>query len=251
MADERQIEWTPEKVQAFWDFESRFPERYFGHTGGEALVRRLQRWLPAAGRVMDLGCGGGHMLERLLDAGYRAAGTDQSPASLAQVTKRLAGREGFLGARTSADWVAAGERFDVVMILEVVEHLDDEALAGILSAATDLLSPTGLLVITTPNREQLEREHIRCPECLTVFHRWQHVRSWSRASLSAHLQGVGFAVEIAFTTDLGVSVPKPTGRRFKDRRRLKKYERRLAEEIAQPDGERPNLVVIARPTASV
>ena len=65
--------------------------------------------------------------------------------------------------------------------------IDDEALAEVLSNLRQLVTPDGLILITTPNDENLAKSHVFCPETGKVFHRWQHVRSWTVESLTAHL----------------------------------------------------------------
>ena len=76
---------------------------------------------------------------------------------------------------------------------KVIEHLDDPTLDGVLVESRRILAPDGALVLTTPNEENLAREHVMCPDCGCIFHRWQHRRSWSRASLSSALLQAGFS----------------------------------------------------------
>ncbi len=77
------------------------------------------------------------------------------------------------------------------MFIEVIEHLDDDALAEVLAVLRQLVTPDGLILITTPNDENLPKSHVFCPETGKVFHRWQHVRSWTADSLTAHLTDHG------------------------------------------------------------
>jgi hypothetical protein len=55
-----------------------------------------------------------------------------------------------------------------------------------------VLRPGGYLVITTPNEEALEAQHVMCPSCGCEFHPVQHLRSWSSAALSLALVQAGF-----------------------------------------------------------
>ena len=91
--------------------------------------------------------------------------------------------------------------FDAVLLLEVVEHLTDEHLNGRLNEVFRLLKPGGVVVITTPNDEDLSVAAKHCPECGAIFHEWQHVRSWNATTLAGHMGGFGFVSQFASPTD--------------------------------------------------
>jgi hypothetical protein len=57
-----------------------------------------------------------------------------------------------------------------------------------------------LIVITTPNDEVLDDNKVFCPNCNSVFHRWQHVKSWSASSLEKVITNFGFKKEKIYTT---------------------------------------------------
>lgn len=94
-----------------------------------------------------------------------------------------------------------GLRFDGILSVEVIEHLSDERLESTLGLIKRLLQPGGVIVFTTPNDEDLAASRLYCPECDHVFHRWQHVRSWNRRSLSKLLAKRGFVDVRTWTTD--------------------------------------------------
>jgi SAM-dependent methyltransferase len=79
------MDWTPERVQRFWDYESSFPERYFAFSRSGSLVKRLKRHIRGVERALDLGCGRGYLTEALLKLGIGVAAADQSPESVAFV----------------------------------------------------------------------------------------------------------------------------------------------------------------------
>jgi hypothetical protein len=78
------------------------------------------------------------------------------------------------------------------MMAEVIEHILDEQLDATLRRLADLTRPGGILVVTTPNNEDLELGMVYCPVSNTLFHRWQHVRSFTDISLAALLAQYGF-----------------------------------------------------------
>ncbi len=80
-----------------------------------------------------------------------------------------------------------GMKFDSIIATEVIEHLNDEQLTKTIKLIKNSLSDNGIAIFTTPNKEDLSKSMIYCPEADCVFHRWQHVRSWSEESLKKYL----------------------------------------------------------------
>jgi 2-polyprenyl-6-hydroxyphenyl methylase/3-demethylubiquinone-9 3-methyltransferase len=112
----------------------------------------LQRWLPGPwlGRVVvDLGCGGGLLAVPLAAAGARVIGVDLARQALREA---LARREpGFqpVAGDLQAPPVAAASA-DVVLLADVLEHVEDHA--AVVSAAAALLRPGGHLFVNTIHR---------------------------------------------------------------------------------------------------
>jgi SAM-dependent methyltransferase len=199
------MEWTAERVAAFWDWHSQFPEQYFAHRHGAALAAQLARHVPPPAHVLDYGSGPGFLLPHLLAAGYQVTACDVSPESLARAVAQAAGHPRFAGALATDDPALAATGFDAVVMTELVEHVDDATLAAILASALRLLRPGGLLFVTTPNEEDLSAQTVFCPASNMTFHRWQHVRAWSGEGLAAALRARGF-VEARFgVTDFALA----------------------------------------------
>lgn len=123
----------------------------------DVLVRRFGRdgrgLRPLKGlRVLDIGCGGGLLSEPLARMGAEVTGIDPAPGNV-DVARLHAGRAGLdidYRAVPAEDLVAAGETFDVVLALEVVEHVADVGL--FIRQAARLVGPGGLFVGSTLNR---------------------------------------------------------------------------------------------------
>ena len=77
-------------------------------------------------------------------------------------------------------------------MVEVIEHILDEQLDETLGRLAALTKPAGTLVVTTPNNEDLDLGMAYCPVSNLLFHRWQHVRSFTRETLCAVLDRFGF-----------------------------------------------------------
>jgi 2-polyprenyl-6-hydroxyphenyl methylase/3-demethylubiquinone-9 3-methyltransferase len=103
-------------------------------------------------RVLDIGCGGGILSEPLARLGAAVVGADPSDSNIA-VARHHAAQSGLAidYRNTSAEALAeAGESFDVVLAMEVVEHVTDVGLFVDVAAA--MVKPAGLLFVATLNR---------------------------------------------------------------------------------------------------
>jgi 2-polyprenyl-6-hydroxyphenyl methylase / 3-demethylubiquinone-9 3-methyltransferase len=111
---------------------------------------------PLAGkRVLDMGCGAGLLTEPLARLGGQVTGVDAAPENIA-AAKAHAVESGLSIDYRAGDLSAvAGESFDLVISLEVVEHVTDPAafIAGLAAA----LAPGGLMILSTPNRTALSK----------------------------------------------------------------------------------------------
>jgi 2-polyprenyl-6-hydroxyphenyl methylase/3-demethylubiquinone-9 3-methyltransferase len=108
---------------------------------------------PLAGlKVIDIGCGGGLVAEPLARLGAHVAAIDASERNIGVARTHAEGQGLAIDYRfaTAADIVAAGETFDAVVSLEVIEHVADRA--AFVKDCADLVAPGGLLILATLNR---------------------------------------------------------------------------------------------------
>lgn len=103
-------------------------------------------------RLLDIGCGGGLISEPMARLGASVTGADAGEKNIGVASLHAAESGVAVDYRcTSAeDLAAAGEQFDVVLSLEVVEHVAD--LEGFLAACGTMVKPGGLLIAATLNR---------------------------------------------------------------------------------------------------
>lgn len=115
--------------------------------------RDLKKSQPFAGlRILDIGCGGGLLSEPMARLGATVVGADAAPRNIpvAQVHAVSQGLTIDYRHTTAEDLAAAGEQFDVVLNMEVVEHVSDPQ--AYLTACHDLLKPGGVMICSTLNR---------------------------------------------------------------------------------------------------
>ncbi len=103
-----------------------------------------------------------------------------------------------------------------VFLIEVLEHLPPELTATVFKEMQRILRPGGFLIVTVPNEEELSANAVACPDCGCVFHRMQHVQSFSRRSLGDRMRAAGFEVVWAVSLHLkhfaGSWAIRPMGR---------------------------------------
>ena len=102
--------------------------------------------------LLDIGCGGGLLCEPMARLGATVVGADagEKNVKIASLHAEQSGLDIDYRATTSEDLAAAGEQFDVVLNMEVVEHVADVPLY--LESCCKLVKPGGLMFVATINR---------------------------------------------------------------------------------------------------
>lgn len=184
------LHWTPKLMDQFWDgfSKTRLVELSFSRGGGKALISAIAHLLPKNGRILDFGAGDGDLVELMCTRGLRVAAYEPSKNRTQAIKERMRNQGSFFGIVGPK----SGESFDVVMLVEVIEHILEEQLDRTLNLLATFTRPDGILIVTTPNNEDLDLNMAYCPVSNTLFHRWQHVRSFTPESLPALLARYGF-----------------------------------------------------------
>jgi 2-polyprenyl-3-methyl-5-hydroxy-6-metoxy-1,4-benzoquinol methylase len=200
------LDWDETRVRRFWDFAARWPawqNDYFAKQVGLGVVNLLRRLLLLQGRILDYGCGPGYLIGFLLRAGIACEGADSSPQTVDAVNNTYAGNPLWKGAKLldNRELPFPDDSFDLIICLETIEHVLPEHTEAMLSELRRIMKPTiGRLFLTTPNAENLEESQVYCPECGAVFHRYQHVRSFTRSTLQALMSASGFRTDLCEVT---------------------------------------------------
>ena len=149
-------------AEAWWDPDGQFkplhrlnPARltFIRDRAAARFGRDPKAERPLAGlTVLDIGCGGGLLAEPLTRLGATVTGLDAAGESL-QIARAHAAEQGLeidYRQTTAEELAAEGAQFDLVLNMEVVEHVAD--VAGFMAAAGALAKPGGAMVVSTLNR---------------------------------------------------------------------------------------------------
>ena len=103
-------------------------------------------------RILDIGCGGGLLCEPMARLGATIVGADASETNI-EVARLHAAESGVridYRATTAEDLADQGEKFDVILNMEVIEHVADVDL--LIAKCAEMLKPGGLIFVATINR---------------------------------------------------------------------------------------------------
>ncbi|KAB2847815.1 MAG: bifunctional 2-polyprenyl-6-hydroxyphenol methylase/3-demethylubiquinol 3-O-methyltransferase UbiG [Hyphomicrobiaceae bacterium] len=102
--------------------------------------------------AIDIGCGGGLIAEPIARLGAAVCAIDPSPETIEAARRHatLGGLDIKYRVARAEHEVAAGRRYDIVLCLEVLEHVPDPA--AFLKLMRPLVAPGGLLILSTINR---------------------------------------------------------------------------------------------------
>ncbi len=131
---------------------------------------RLARTYARAKRVLDAGCGEGYGAALLAEEASQVVGVDRAEA-VTTARGRYARPNLRFEALDLTRLDRLGERFDVVVSFQVIEHLPEPG--AYLAALRQRVAPGGVLIVTTPNR------------LMSVGENPYHLREWTAAELLA------------------------------------------------------------------
>jgi 2-polyprenyl-3-methyl-5-hydroxy-6-metoxy-1,4-benzoquinol methylase len=165
------------------------------------LFRRLLKALPGeALHILDVGGGNGQQLDSLRGIDPRVRFTqlvDLDPAATESAARK--GHAVFCG---PLEQFATDCRFDLVLLLNLIEHVEDPA--AVLTRIRGLLNPQGVILVKTPNHDSLDARLFRkrnwggyhCPRHWVLFDRQGFVSLAARQGLAvkefAYTQGAPF-----------------------------------------------------------
>ncbi|MEP6615514.1 MAG: methyltransferase domain-containing protein [Ginsengibacter sp.] len=184
------LEWNDEKVERFWHFYNNYEDysgTWFAEVAGGAILKFVNKKFGLHGKILDYGTGKGFLLQHILNKYpltelYACDFTE----SLANETNlKFKSNPNFKECMhlKSLPSDYAENTFDFVFLIETIEHLTNNYLEATLLEINRILKPGGIIVITTPDEEIIEKNYVHCADCGATFHQMQHVRSWNAQKL--------------------------------------------------------------------
>ncbi len=140
-------------MQSFYDLIAPFYRKIFAVSG--AKIQFLEKYIPPAGRVLDLACGAGELAERLSNRGYELTALDNNEYLLRQIHSDKGIKE-VCGDFKRIESYNLGVFDAVIFIGNSISYAGDEDdIFDLLKKIRELTAPDGYLIIQTINYYKL------------------------------------------------------------------------------------------------
>ena len=137
-------------------------------------TRAVMNWIPSHTQtILDIGCGNG-WFTNYANTTHNLVGIDRSRAALRHVKTTCCQAD-------AGDLPFLSESFDLLVSMEMLEHLPFESYLRTIKEIARVTRK--YVLITVPYKERLNLKLAVCPECGCKFHRWYHMRSFSRKDM--------------------------------------------------------------------
>ncbi len=150
-------------------------------------------------KVLDVGCGSGRLSKKLLDSGFSVVAIDTDWKAV-----EIAKKKGITAFVTDINEWATDEKFDCIVLGDVLEHIEDDKSA--LRKIRGMLKPNGCIVVNVPSYQFLFSKHDVA---------LGHKRRYSDKELKTKLETSGFRIEyfrhwnlLAFPVTVYIKVSK-------------------------------------------
>ncbi len=205
----------------------------------------IEQFGELTGTVVEIGAGSGTMTERLCNHADTVIASDLSPARVDELRARFGGNDKVEVVEGDAAAVIAGRTVDAVVMVNVLEHLDDDV--KVLMQLRESLRPGGVVALFVPALPGLYSDFDR---------RVGHVRRYTKSTLGTTLSRAGFDVpEIRYVNAPGAiawwAIARMLGRTPTSGPLVRTYDRRVVPALRRIEGGRTpsfgqSLVAIGR-----
>lgn len=180
------VEWTEEKITSLWEiYETtpEFEEMFLPASFYRELLRNVEKFMNNKGKILDIGCGKGTLIEELYSIGFEVWGVNLSERSIDKLRQKyeISGKNIGLKKGTITKLPFEDNSFDYVFAVEVLEHLLPKMLIPALNEVRRILKPGGRFIATVPYKEIISQ--IVCPDCYVVFSPSQHLSSFDEEKI--------------------------------------------------------------------
>jgi len=186
-----EVVWTKDLISRYWDIFGRIRpvSPWFSVKAYSWLILRIRQCMRASRKgaseykILDMGCGSGEFISRVAsETGAQCHGIDLSSERIKECSERYPNVSFKVGAFSESGY--SSNAFDLVITTQTIEHLLDDDLTRAFKEISRLLSPGGIVLITTRYEEDLDVGKKVCPECLAIFLHSQHLQTFSKIRLS-------------------------------------------------------------------
>lgn len=218
-----EIEWNNKNISTFWNYvySMENPNSGFSEIVGRKLIKKIKSKINVRGNILDYSSGFGYIIKYLLESSKSCNlyGTEYSDEGVKVLNNNFEKHEDYKGSKLIKDntipW--PDNHFDIVFLTEVLEHIPQNDINGLINEFARILKTKGKLIITVPNNENLEEKQQLCPECGAIFHPVQHINSFNSENLNKLLLQFGFTklwIKETYLTDGKFSIKKSIKRLY-------------------------------------
>lgn len=142
----------------------------------------LANQVSTGAKALNIGVGRGGLERVLLERNVDVYCLDPGSAAIEHVRVEIGlGEKAQVGRSEAIPFSDAS--FDIVIMTEVLEHLEQTVLEKTISEVHRVLKPNGKFIGTVPADEDLNDGLVMCPHCGECFHRWGHVQRFDAKQL--------------------------------------------------------------------
>ncbi len=145
--------------------------------------------------LLEIGFGYGYFIEKLSN-NFKCFGIDYSPKIVEFAKNRFESKKINISQQNIENTNFEDNYFDVIIAVEVIEHLPDSVLNNGIKEVKRILKPGGVFIGSVPADEYLKKETVFCPYCKKSFHKVGHQNSFSKENLKNLFKKDNFQCEI-------------------------------------------------------
>lgn len=169
-----------------------YSSHYVGiHGSDDRAYRNMARFyrdvlahIPLRGRVLDVGCGTGFLVEALMREGHDVTGIDTDRGQVAVAQKRNLPVVHVESASVNA--YVSSEQWDAIFLMDVLEHVPKASQLNLVSAIQKSLRPGGRFICEVPNALWSMARYM-------LYQDWTHQCLFTVSSLRFVLENAGFS----------------------------------------------------------
>ncbi len=186
--------------KTFWNYYETKQKHYFSANIPELniVIKEVTKYFKKSkAKILDVGCGSGYLIKELFKKGYECYGMDYATKNINQLQKEFDKENLFIIVKegNATNILFPSESFDCIIFSELLEHLSTDDYNLAMKEAYRCLENKGILIITTPNSEDLSKGIIFCPYCHKTFHRVLHKQSFNKEKLKQILKSHNFNIK--------------------------------------------------------